>query len=264
VTDGSGKIFAQSYARENERTNANDKHRGEQPKDLITFREKIETNTPFVFAKFGDGEYNAAIQEKGENCDGTRYTPRLGESVREAIQDLTQSPNVYIGRWQDTKGVDKYFQSMSERPIQWLNYNNFIFKSKYEFMNTHYGFYKTLRNASQQKIYVCNQSMVEGSKALFNIPTHVVVDPVNWFETAYYETLGAVLTGVEKPTECIILVSAGMGAKKLISDLHKVLPKAILIDIGSALDLLCSGRRSRDFHTLNQYEVMDIMNAITK
>jgi hypothetical protein len=131
-------------------------------------------------------------------------------------------------------------------------------------MNTHYAFYKGLRHASQQKIYVCNPMMVERSKHLFNIDTHVCVDPVNWFENTYYEILGSVIQNVEKPNECIILVSAGMGAKKLISDLHKVLPNATIIDIGSALDLLCSGRRSRDFHTLTESEYTKIIHAITK
>jgi hypothetical protein len=39
----------------------------------------------------------------------------------------------------------------------------------------------------------------------------------------------------------MILFSAGMGAKYLISVLHKLYPKAIYIDIGSAFDTICTG-----------------------
>jgi GR25 family glycosyltransferase involved in LPS biosynthesis len=268
VTDGSGKIYATSYARAEDKTDANEKHKGEQPKDLVTFTKKIQTNEPFVFAKFGDGEYNAAIHHQGANCDGTPYTNKLGQSVREAIQDLTQSQshsqssNVFIGRWQETKGVDQYFQSLTTTPIQWLNYNNFIFKSRYEFMNTHFGFYKAIRYATQQKIYVCNQSMIDRSNQLLNINNHICIDPVNWFDTSYYTVLGNVISSVQKPTECIILVSAGMGAKKLIADLHKVLPSATIIDLGSALDLMCGGRRSRDFHNIPERELMEMCYAL--
>lgn len=258
VTDGSGKIYATSYARAEDKTAANDKHQGEQPKDLVTFTSKLQTNTPFVFVKFGDGEYDAATQQQGGNCDGTPYTHKLGQSVREAIKTLTLSPNVWIGRWQESNGVDAYFQSLVNQPIQWLNYNNFIFKSRYEFMNTHFGFYKALRYASQQKLYVCNQSLVEGSKQLLNVNNHIIIDPVNWFEHSYYQILGETIRSIQRPTECIILVSAGMGAKQLIADLHKVLPQAIIIDLGSALDLLCGGRRSRNFHNIPDQELMEM------
>ena len=60
----------------------------------------------------------------------------------------------------------------------------------------------------------------------------------------------------------MILTSAGMGAKPLIADLYKLYPHAIIIDIGSAMDLICSHRRTRDYHTLSQQEVIDISNAI--
>ena len=54
-----------------------------------------------------------------------------------------------------------------------------------------------------------------------------------------------------------------MGAKVLIADIYKKFSNSIIIDIGSALDLICSGRRTRDYHTLTDNDINDIKNAIT-
>ncbi len=41
---------------------------------------------PFIFAKFGDGEYAAANGHYGSNCDGDKYTNNLQKEIIDAIQ----------------------------------------------------------------------------------------------------------------------------------------------------------------------------------
>ena len=106
--------------------------------------------------------------------------------------------------------------------------------------------------------------MVATSKDLFSIDTHVTIDKSNWFETSYEQTLQTTINSVKDPNNLLILTSAGMGAKILIADLHKYYPNAIIIDIGSALDLICSSRRTRDYHTLTSEEINEIQDAIKK
>ena len=233
-----------------------------QQKDISFFIECIKTNQSFVFAKYGDGEYNAAVQLPGGNCDGTPYTQQLGEGVKDSFRYIVQHPNVYIGQWDDFNGVDKYFQSLVETPVQWVNYNIFIFKSKQQFYEQQLAFYRAIRQSERQKIYVCNPGMVERSKALLNLDTNIAVDPVNWFESNYADVLSRTVAAVKDPNNVMILTSAGMGAKVLISDLHKLYPNATIVDIGSALDLMCSGRRSRNFHTLSESDVNEMAAAI--
>jgi hypothetical protein len=227
--------------------------------DFIRF---IETNQPFVFAKFGDGEYNAVQRFQGGNCDGTPYTPKLGEAITRAFNTLTPNSNVYIGRWADSHQVSEYFGKSVSHPVNWENYNMLIFRSAAEFFNRAMPYYVALRRATQQKIYVCNDSMVGLSRAILGVTDHVVIDPVNWFETQYDQILSSVKQTVRTPESLMILTSAGMGAKPLIADLYKLYPHAIIIDIGSAMDLICSHRRTRDYHTLSSQEVIDISNAI--
>ena len=229
--------------------------------DFIRF---IETNQSFVFAKFGDGEYNAVQRYQGGNCDGTPYTPKLGESITHAFNSLTRNPNVYIGRWADSPHVSDYFGKSVSHKVNWENYNLLIFRSSAEFFNRAMPYYIVLRQAKQQKIYICNQTMVNLSRTILGVTDHVVIDPVNWFETQYDQILSNVKQCVRTPDSLIILTSAGMGAKPLIADLYQLYPKAIIIDIGSAMDLICSHRRSRDYHTLNGEEVLQISKAITE
>jgi hypothetical protein len=227
-------------------------------KDISFFIDSIQTNKQFVFAKYGDGEYNAAVQIQGGNCDGTPYTSKLGQGVKDAFCYIAKQPNVYIGQWDDFNGVDKYFQSLIDTPVQWVNYNIFIFKSKSQFYQEQLEFYRAIRNSKKQKLYVCNPFMAERASSLLNLDGIITIDPVNWFETNYDDILNQTITAVKDPNNIMILTSAGMGAKVLISDLHKVFPNATIIDIGSALDLMCSGRRSRNFHTLSDIDINEM------
>jgi hypothetical protein len=231
-------------------------------KDISFFIESIKTGQPFVFAKYGDGEYFAATQLPGGNCDGTPYTLTLGEGVKESFRYITQFPNVYIGQWNDFKGVYKYFEDSVTHTVQWVNYNIFIFKSKEQFYREQLAFYRVIRHSTKQKIYVCNPFMAERAKPLLNLDSTVNVDPVNWFENDYNTILNQTISTVKDPNNVIILTSAGMGAKVLISDLYKVFPHATIIDVGSALDFMCSGRRSRDFHTLSDWDSTEMARAI--
>jgi hypothetical protein len=227
--------------------------------DIVKF---IETNTPFVFAKFGDGEYFAAIRTEGGNCDGTQYTEKLGNGIIDAFKYLSQFPNVYIGKWCDFDRVAEYFKNLVPHTVTWENYNIFIFRTRNEFYDRCIPMYKAIRNAKQQKIYVCNPTMVEGARHLLKVDAFVPIHPTNWFDTAYTEVLDAVKSQVQDPNNLLILTSAGMGAKVLIADLHRLYPNAIILDIGSAMDLICSSRRTRDYHQLNGNEIMEIRQTL--
>jgi hypothetical protein len=226
--------------------------------DIIRF---IEEKRPFVFAKFGDGEYYATVQTVGGNCDGTPFTPRLKEGVLGAFKYLTQFPNVYIGKW-EADYVPAFFQSITPHPVNWANYNILIARNAHEMLTRTVPYFKAIRNSSCHKIYVCNETMVELSRSLLKIDDFAVVDPQNWFGMNYDEVLNKVISSVKEPSNTIVLTSAGMGAKPLIADIHKRFPTITIIDVGSSLDLVCSGRRTRDFHILNDDEIQEIHNAL--
>jgi hypothetical protein len=226
--------------------------------DILRF---IEEKKPFVFAKFGDGEYDAATRTWGTNGDGTLFTPKLQEYVIEAFKYLAQFPNVYIGKW-EVPWVPEFFQKLTPHPVNWENYNIFIARNSTEFLTRTMPFYKAIRNSSCQKIYVCNETMVELSKKLLKIDDFATIHPTMWFEYGFEHALNYVISLIKDPNETIILTSAGMGAKPLIAGVHKKFPNITMLDIGSALDLICSGRRTRDFHILNENEIEHVREEL--
>jgi hypothetical protein len=226
--------------------------------------ECIERRQPLVYAKYGDGEYFAAIGRLGANCDRTPYTPELGHGIIQSFKYVTQFPHVYIGKREQQPTVVDYFQTLVERPIQWEKFGFFMFESLPSFLEREH-IYKAIQHATQQKLYICNETMVQRSKLLFDIDTHIIVDPTNWFSKDYTGVLTQVSAAIKNPEHILILISAGMGAKVLIADLMRTFPSAIILDIGSALDLVCSRRISRDYHKKISYsDLQEIYRRLLK
>jgi len=224
--------------------------------------QNIQNKKTFAFLKFGDGEYFAIIKKNGTNCDGTKYTIELGQKLKEALQFFSSLQDVYIGQWESDKDIFKKFDKMVEpNKIQWADFHSMIFKTIDQYFNKRFC-YHAIKNTDQQKIYVCNKDMVENLQKMLNIDDFVIVDPSNWFSKNYKEVLESVLQKIKNPRECILLTSAGMGSKVLYMDVKKHFPSVSCIDIGSALDLICSDKRSRDYHSLTEKEIQMIRDDL--
>jgi len=199
-----------------------------------------------MFIKYGDGEYNAANFYKGGNCDGTPYTERLGNSIRSSFAYNSEQPNAMIGCWYDISNTS-FWQSLVKDPITWADYHTVIIDNKKELSHStdKLELFKSIKESTRKKIYVANASMYKACQ-IFSLDAFVDVDPSNWFEEEYETILESVSVEVSDDANTLILTSAGMGAKSLISDLHKKFPRAIYIDVGSAFDMLCTRKATRD------------------
>ena len=47
---------------------------------------KLETDTPFAFTRWGDGEWFNIRKIQGANCDGNIYYPDLGDALKEIVK----------------------------------------------------------------------------------------------------------------------------------------------------------------------------------
>jgi hypothetical protein len=83
------------------------------------------------------------------------------------------------------------------------------------------------------------------ARILLNIDHMVHVPFNNWVDNQFNTILDEVKSHIDPQAPCIILTSAGMGAKILIGELTKLFPKNIYIDVGSALDKICTKKTSR-------------------
>jgi hypothetical protein len=221
----------------------------------------IRNNTPCIFAKYGDGEFNAANFWNGGNCDGTPYTKNLGEKVRESFIHSSQQPHAMMGAWHDTsnrafwEGLGN--QNANWKPVNWVDFHTVLIDNNKPIHHSpdRLNLFTAIKESTRKKIYVANEKMSRAKEA-FSIDHHIVVDQSNWFDTNYDAVLNRIKYAVENDNT-MILTSAGMGAKYLISNLHELYPNEIYIDIGSGFDLLCTKQVTRtynpSYHELCQY-----------
>ena len=78
--------------------------------DLNTMIDNIKNNKRVIFTKFGDGEYLCMNKHQGENCDGDKYSEKMGDELIESFVILCnlynfKNENVYIGRWHSNMDV---------------------------------------------------------------------------------------------------------------------------------------------------------------
>ena len=204
--------------------------------------ECVLNGTPVSFSKYGDGEHAAANGHSGANCDRDTYTPALSRGIREAFAYMVdEAPNTYIGIWHDGGHID-YWSTLIKKPVRLTNYHTLILDGDRRAEKI--GLFKAIKQSSYTKIYVCNPLMVR-AKGLLNIDHMIHVPFQNWFDDSFAEILTKIENCIPANETCIIMTSAGMGAKVVIAELSKKYPQNIYLDIGSGLDKVCTKKTSR-------------------
>ena len=213
-----------------------------------TLTEYINTNTPCMFVKYGDGEMLAATYSQGENCDRTPYTTNLGDKLRLSFIYNSQQSNSLIAIWHNINSHKLFWESLlsNEKQISNVNCVNYhtIIIDYLHSSSDKLELYKAIKYSKRNKIYIANNNMGK-SKTIFNIDHHISIHPNNWFETEYQSVFNDVTKKIIDDSNTMVLTSAGMGAKYLISELHRLYPNAIYLDIGSAFDIICTGIETR-------------------
>jgi len=213
----------------------------------------IKTNTPTSFSKYGDGEYLCVTSNYGYNCDNDNYTNKLKNGIIESFKymiDENKNENNYIGLWND-KQKSEFWKSLVQNKINWVNYQTFIivdndFKNKFinNDLKNKISLYKTIQDSKLNKYIICNPLMVKIG-LLFNTENILHVPFQNWFDEHFENHLSYLKEKIGNDQQPMVLTSCGMSAKVFIAELSKIYPKGIFLDIGSALDLLCTKHDSR-------------------
>jgi hypothetical protein len=215
----------------------------------------INNNKACIFVKYGDGEYYAATYQKGENCDNTPYTKNLGDKVRESFVYISAQNNSMLGLWHDEK-TKGFWNDLVNTEVNWVDYHTVLIDGE-KIRNTDtLDLFRSIKESTRKKIYIANEKM-NRAKDVFLIDSHVKIHPSNWFENEYDTVFNSIKSEITDDNNIMILTSAGMGAKYLIAELHKLYPNAIYIDIGSGFDKICTGAQTRtynpSFHHLYTY-----------
>lgn len=201
----------------------------------------IRNRTPVSFSKYGDGEHSAANGHNGHNCDQDIYTNALSEGLKRSFTYMVdEAPNTYIGIWHDGGHID-FWSTLVKKPINIVKYHTIIMDNDHQ--TEKIDLFNAIKQSSLKKIYICNPLMVR-AKGLLNIDHMVHVPFNNWFDTQFDKIKSEVERHMSDD-QCIILTSAGMGAKVIIAELSKKYPQNIYLDIGSGLDKICTKKTSR-------------------
>lgn len=207
-------------------------------------QDAIRTKTPVIFAKFGDGEFNCTQQSWGVNCDNDEYSAKKGNSLRSAFKHVVEThPNGYPGMWHGNNAIVKFWERLVSSPVKWAEYDCINFDDLSKDSNK-IDVYRAIKESPLKKIIVCNELMAK-SKILLNIDHMITVPMQNWFDTQFDSTLKQCVDAIGNDETCIIMTCCGMAGKPLIAELSKLHPKGIYIDVGSALDFICTKTDSR-------------------
>jgi len=211
----------------------------------------IETDEPFTFVRFGDGEINAMLGSRtSQNCDGHIYYTDMGEALRNVW--LTNNPNndnYHFGL------QNLAMNSQGDKIQQFIDENNITI----DFVNAdilHHAsgrgnlpkMFDVLKKKGQ--IIMLAPSYMIGMAKYYNSQYHVVVPDKNcWlgYKGWNYE-LSKAIARVKIKGVPIVLYMASMPAKVAINDMYNQYGQDIIqIDIGSAFDPYV-GRLIRGYH----------------
>jgi len=221
--------------------------------ELEILIEKVKNKQPFIFTKFGDGEYECAAHNyNGANCDGDKFTPNLREGLNRAFVNLV-GQGAYIGKWFEPHKVE-YWENLvgTKELVNWVHYHTFIVDGTQAEVEKKVELYRLLQNDSRKKLVVCNE-LIKRSVKLLRADKHIKIPLNGWYDPEKEKIKMEILKHIEDGYE-IFFFMGGMGVKSLISELVNESSKDVTyIDIGSGLDLISSKCDSRGF---TSYETM--------
>ena len=201
----------------------------------------IQAKTPISFCKYGDGEYGCMIGWNGCNCDADGYTTKKRLGLLAALPFMVdQLPNAYIGMWHTAESL-QWMQRLATKPVVWANYHSIMLES---YSPEKIELYRTIKRSDMKKVYLCN-ALLAKAQLLFDIDHMIYVPLNNWFDDMVEGVVEQIAAVLDPTAPCIVMMSAGMGAKIVVYLLAQRFPHHIYLDFGSALDKICTKHTSR-------------------
>lgn len=210
----------------------------------------------FAFARISDGGFFCIMGRKGVNCDNSPYSPAQARALVAMIRDD-----------QITHGITSIAMAVT-KAADWLHEHNIDIEwYDADVMNRasdNGGLFPFIRFLRLQR------SLIVGAEHLdllrgFPITSHVVCHATHAFEEVD-ELEAEICFRVERDEPSTILLSAGQGASPtLVSRLHRIYPKLVIIDCGSLWDPYVkvfsrSGHKKRGW---NEYKRLGRVNFQT-
>lgn len=197
--------------------------------------EQLKANKSFKFARYGDGEWNCIFGKPGQNCDGHKYFPDLGESLRRVV---LSEPQYVVGMQplsMSYERADQIREFCAGLRINWVNadvlHNASIDGELHRFIDVLKGKYLILVGPAHLSSF-------------WSQCVHIVIPSTNcWME--YESVRQQIEFHIDGVNNAVVLLAASMMSEVLIDDFAD--HHHTFIDIGSVLDPYV-GVKSRRYH----------------
>lgn len=221
--------------------------------DMLTvpvMTDKIRNGEYFVFARYGDGEFDAMVGTPQEwqhginkNCDGHEYFPDMGAALKRSLLDWrdAKESNYYAGiHWGDRVGPATY---------RWLINMQFDEERKFADNSVFHialkekrldDFYSALK---EREVIIVGNKRLKNQSILKPIDFVVCKETNSWYDRKKIHTQ-LLEIGVRNR---VVLFCSGPPTGVFINDIWQKEKETTLIDYGSNFDPNI-GVNSRNFH----------------
>lgn len=194
----------------------------------------LESQRPFVFVKFGDGEFECMAGGAGQNCDGQEYSPDLQRALIESWQFLTGLDNARLTCWCPERIAKRLPAEVSLNGRAYLDHDALLFHEMGPGLEA---FYRVLMADRRQKVLVAPTQLAPAATLL---GCHRFVEVPRPGAFSCRQEIFRKMTN-QDTRKAIFLFCAGPAAKVLIADLIRADQTVTCLDLGSALDPIYIG-----------------------
>ena len=213
----------------------------------------LRKRKPFFFTKFGDGALELLYyrDKKLHTCDGEEYTAPLADDMLEAINDILESPNTFLGDWLSmTSGpayyIEEYRDLIGDANPFWLHFETVLLMRQSPELRA---FYQALKDDPRRKVFMGPHAMAGAAASL---GAHFIPTPMSGLH-AYSEFL---LEGLRRHKPELLIWCAGMAGHIPVAKYWKE-SGATCVNLGSALDILYRGKtRAQQLHPIQATEFL--------
>lgn len=204
----------------------------------------IETDIPFTFIRYGDGEWSAILndgrQRTGSGSHSLKF-PGMQRALRQSLQQCPKAKNYVVALRQTAmKSTINQWIAQNATGLNWHDCTVFYKASK---KGRLYPFVKALRESRLPKVVVGPPWLRKLNGPVFKTTAHVEIPPRDCW-TKHKEIVGRTLD-FGKPA--IVLISAGPPAKVFAWEFYQEIGKhSFILDLGTLWDVYC-GKKTRQY-----------------
>ena len=205
---------------------------------------------PTCFARYADGEYaiiNGIPIGPHQAIDGWESPAsisKLGNDLKATLQHSEESYFYGLPSPSQNKGMFDMYKSIIPQDESRLTYSDLWVNSNYR------NFYPRIRNIEEDIVLFASEKTQDRLRMVpFNLVQYYPISPscVDYWEEHSQQLLDWTKDAASKFSNTLFLISAGPLSEVIIDAAFKTNPSNRYVDVGSAIDELTHGKKTRPY-----------------